>query len=52
MATQMAGVNMRLQVGAIRCVSLRFGVIDLAADRTFLRELHWHKIAEVSARTL
>lgn len=46
----MAGVNMRLEAGAIRCV-LRFdpdmGDSNLALTYSG-RELHWHKTSEVS----
>lgn len=41
----MAGVNMRLEAGAVRCVSLQSTF--LVSDNAY-RELHWHKTSEVS----
>ena len=45
LATNMAGVNMRLEAGAIRyvdgCSSILFYV-----DAWLLSEMHWHKTAE------
>ena len=48
MATEMAGVNMRLEVGAIRSVALSKSLLS-SSDQIIPinRELHWHKTAEV-----
>ncbi len=46
----MAGVNMRLEVGAVRYVFCTLFPTWIPADDNKSSELHWHKTVEVSRR--